>query len=71
MCTITNLLTTADEAIAILADLVDHTQNEPVMWTSALVCLADAETCFEQGNFAAAVNRAHKGISYLKGMVVV
>lgn len=68
MCNTTHLMDTANEAIALLDSLVTQTQDEPVMWTSALVCLADAETCFERGNFANATNRAHKGISYLRGV---
>jgi hypothetical protein len=62
----TALTDTAEEAINILADLIAKHGDDPFV-TSAAVCLNDAESLIDQGAFAFAVRRAHKGISYLSG----
>lgn len=66
MCSTTNLMTTAEEAIAILEDLVSKHGNDPFVG-SAIICLADAEDLLGAGHFSYSANRAHKGISYLAG----
>lgn len=62
----TALMTTAEEAVAILTDLVAKHGDDPFV-TSAEVCLGDAEDLYDTGAFALAAKRAHKGISYLVG----
>lgn len=62
----TELMVTAEEACAILSDLVAKHGDDPFV-SSAQVCLGDAEDLYDSGAFALAAKRAHKGISYLAG----
>lgn len=62
----TEIMTTAEEAIAILTDLVTKHGDDPFV-DSAQVCLGDAEDLYDEGEFALGAARAHKGISYLVG----
>lgn len=66
MCSTTNLMVTAEEAIAILNDLVAKHPGDAYL-SSAQVCLGDAEDLYSEGSFVFSAKRAHKGISYLAG----
>lgn len=54
----------ADELLSALAYHI-NTDDNPMMKSSARVCLSDAQACFERRDYAHAIERAQKGFEYL------